>query len=287
MDIKKLILDVFAGLETNKFSVLGKEEPMWQAPIVGVAAGDDAYFTFLKDHIGKFYWLPKEAFVLKYREAADNVGAGDLRVVSVVFPQATATIRQQKLAKVFPCDNWVVSRGEWEALMRKFCGKVAERLKQEGIRCAAIDLQPEFCRMTSEKQGIASVWSHRHTAFAAGLGTFGLSDGLITEKGKAVRLTSFIVEAPLAVTPRPYAGHHDWCLFYQNGSCGACIRRCPVHAISENGHNKNTCSSYEDAAVAQYWPSHIERGNYIFGCGLCQAAVPCESRRPGVKTPDL
>jgi hypothetical protein len=33
----------------------------------------------------------------------------------------------------------------------------------------------------------ASSWSERHAAHAAGLGTFGLCDGLITAKGKAMQ----------------------------------------------------------------------------------------------------
>lgn len=44
-------------------------------------------------------------------------------------------------------------------------------------------------------QGVSytSNWSERHVAFVCGLGTFGLSKGLITEKGIAGRLGSLIV----------------------------------------------------------------------------------------------
>lgn len=277
LNINTLVQSVFSNLELNNFHTLDRDNlPIWQPPLVGVAAGDDPYYDFLKEHIGDFHWDPSEVFALKY----DNTPASDLRVVSVAFPQTEETLKLQRNETVFPCDNWVVSRGEWEPLIKEFCSKLEFHLERKQIRCAFIDLQPQFHREESKNLGIASVWSHRHSAYAAGLGTFGLSDGFITEKGKAVRLTSFIVEASLPITKRRYLGHHDWCLYYQNGSCGACIQRCPVHAISAQGHNKNACNDYEDTAIAQYWPSHIQQGNYIFGCGLCQAGVPCQNKRP-------
>jgi len=278
MEIKQIIYDVFDSLEKNNFATLGRpEDPMWERPVIGVASGSDPYYDFLKDHIGPFHWSPQEVFGLKYKNVPN---AEKLRVVSMVFPQTENTKEHQRKATVFPSDNWVVSRGEWEPLMQEFSRKLVKRLEDEGLRCVSIDLQKEFKRMHSENLGIASKWSHRHSAFAAGLGTFSLSDGFISEKGKAIRISSLIIEADLMITPRGDRGPYDWCLYYQDGSCGKCIKRCPVEAISEKGHEKYTCAAYEDEAVAKYWPSHIERGDYIFGCGLCQTDIPCESKKP-------
>ena len=47
---------------------------------------------------------------------------------------------------------------------------------------------------------MASTWSERHVAYVSGLGTFGLSGGLITAKGQAVRLGS-------VDSPGPYPVH--------------------------------------------------------------------------------
>lgn len=280
MQISDVIYEVFDGLTLNNFATLGKPDaPMWERPLMGVAAGDDPYYEFLKEHIGDFHWSPAEAFALKYGEE-NTPEAGSLRVLSIIFPQTEETKAMQEKARVFPCDNWVVSRGEWEPLMKEFCMKVEKALEQQGVRCAAIDLRKEFSRQKSESLGIASNWSHRHSAFAAGLGTFGLSDGFISERGKAIRITSFIVETELDVTPLGGRGHYDWCLYFKSGICGACIRRCPIRAISEKGHDKDACYAYEFEACEKYWPEHIERGDYIFGCGICQTKVPCMSKKP-------
>ena len=276
--IKTIIYDVFHSLESNNFAVLGKpDEPMWEEPIIGVASGSDTYFDFLKEHIGQFHWSPYEAFSKKYVQSSDKV---KLSVISLAFPQTEETKEMQKKARVFPCDNWLVSRGEWENVMREFSTKLEAALEEEGIRAASIDLISDFSKQISDNLGMASNWSHRHAAFAAGLGTFGLSDGFITEKGKAVRMTSIIVDADLEPTPRGDRGHYDWCLYFKSGICGACIRRCPIRAITEKGHDKNACSDYEERACEKYWPEHIERRDYVFGCGICQTKVPGQDKRP-------
>lgn len=276
--IENIIQDVFSDLESNNFAVLGNpDEPMWEKPLIGVVAGDDSYYDFLKDHIGSFHWTPAEAFAKKYGSAPD---ASALRVISLIFPQTEETKKQQSKQIKSPCDNWIVTRGEWETVMREFSTKLEQELEKQGIRSAGIDLIEEFTRQDSDNLGIASTWSHRHTAFAAGMGTFGLSDGFISERGMAVRLTSVIVEADLEITPRGDIGPYDWCLYYKSGICGACIRRCPIRAISEKGHDKDACLKYEDVIVEKYWPEHIDRGDYIIGCGLCQTKIPCMEKRP-------
>ena len=277
-DMLQLINDVYDSLERNNFKTIGKpENTMYERPMVGIAKGDDPYYDFLKEHIGAFHWSPEEVFRLKYPKP---VPKEMLRVVSMVFPQTMETKLAQSKEKNCPAKEWIVSRGEWEPLMREFSGKLTEKLERMGIRCVSIDLQPEFSTMRSENLGIASKWSHRHSAYLAGLGTFGLSEGLITEKGKAVRITSMIVEAPLVPTVRPYSEYNEWCLYYKDGSCGVCMKRCPVSAITAEGHDKDGCDAYEEYFASNYWPEDVNRGDYILGCGLCQAGTPCQNKRP-------
>lgn len=277
-ELTKIINETYDSLEKNNFSTLNMPgNKMWDRPLIGVAAGDDPYYEFLKEHIGAFHWNPKEVFQLKYN---DTVSDRDLRVVSMVFPQMEVTKESQSKEKNGPSREWIVSRGEWEPLMKEFSGKLVKRLDDAGIRSVSIDLQPEFSTASSEQLGIASKWSHRHSAYLAGLGTFGLSDGLITERGKAVRITSLVIEAPLEPSVRPYETYHEWCLFYRNGSCGVCIKRCPVNAITAEGHDKNACDAYEEVFAKKYWPEDVVRGDYILGCGLCQTGTPCQNRRP-------
>jgi epoxyqueuosine reductase QueG len=83
--------------------------------------------------------------------------------------------------------------------------------------------------------------SERHAAYASGLGIFGLCDGLITPKGKAMRARSVVARIQIPPTQRPYTDHHAYCLFLTKGICEECIPRCPVGALSEVGHDKVKC----------------------------------------------
>jgi epoxyqueuosine reductase QueG len=157
-------------------------------------------------------------------------------------------------------------------------------LQEAGFKAVAPSLSLSFKWVTSARYSIASTWSERHAAYASGLGTFGLCDGLITSKGKAMRCGSIVAHIGIPPTKRPYKDHHDYCLFFSKGTCGRCIERCPVGALTPDGHNKVKCRSYLFEDTKDYVVSHF--GFNGFGCGLCQTGVPCESKIPVAITTD-
>lgn len=61
---------------------------MFEKPLIGVVAGDDPYYDFLKEHIGEFHWSPAEVFALKYGQGTDP---SSLRVICMIFPQTEET----------------------------------------------------------------------------------------------------------------------------------------------------------------------------------------------------
>ena len=276
----ELILKEARESGLNSFYAMDRPgEPMWAEPLVGFASGGDELFRVWKKDIGGFYWSPAEAFRQKYND--DHIKDEDLTIISMVFPQTSATKADQSLAEGVPSLRWAITRGEWERYIQSICQVLEQKMENNGIRAVAIDLLPVLSRHTSEKFGIASSWSHRHTAYVAGLGTFGLSDGLITEKGKAVRFSSIIIDKKVDANQRPYKKYNEWCLFYAQGTCGKCIDRCPVGAISQNGHDKNRCSDYLDY-LKNNVPNEIrtEDRSHYYGCGLCQSRIPCQDGIP-------
>lgn len=83
----------------------------------------------------------------------------------------------------------------------------------------------------------------------------------------------------LPPTPRTSAGHMANCPFFTDGSCGACIKRCPAGAISAQGHDRLKCRE-ESHVTLKPW---LEKPGYIgryASCGKCQTRVPCEERIP-------
>jgi epoxyqueuosine reductase QueG len=178
----------------------------------------------------------------------------------------------------FPSERWARARIYGEEFNRKISLHVVETLQAAGYAAVAPMLSSFFEIKQSKDYGFASTWSERHAAYASGLGTFGLCDGLITPKGKAMRCGSVIAHIDIPPTSRPYHDHRAYCLFFTKGVCGKCIQRCPAGAITEAGHDKVTCEHYLLPTTADYVRSHFGFDGY--GCGLCQTGVPCESKIP-------
>jgi epoxyqueuosine reductase QueG len=175
----------------------------------------------------------------------------------------------------WPALEWLHARVEGQAFQDEICGFGVGLFRQEGIEALAPMEDPRFSRISpitrneQEQDYYTSNWSERHAAYICGLGTFGLSKGLITRKGVAGRYVSIITAAEFEGDTRPYTGIYEYCTF-----CGACVRNCPGGAISQKtGKSHPLCSAFVESTRVQHAPR--------FGCGKCQVRVPCEAGIPG------
>ena len=84
--------------------------------------------------------------------------------------------------------------------MRK---QLVELLVEAGYEAVALIDSPFWTQKMSERYGLSSTSSERHAAFASGLGTFGLCDGLITPVGKAMRCGSVVAHIQIPPSQRP------------------------------------------------------------------------------------
>ncbi|MFB0561105.1 MAG: epoxyqueuosine reductase [Candidatus Lokiarchaeia archaeon] len=252
--------------------------PIFGEPLVGFVAGNDPIFLQLKEVIGDFHLTPYEVMAKIAEERGIPVPSEDeIGVISYILPISKKTRKENASMKDRPSERWSHTRLFGEEFNQKLQEHLVSLLEEKGYFAVAPEREMGLFRMlVDEKAGWASTWSQRHVAFAANLGTFGLSDGLITEKGKAHRAGSVIVNQPLDSPQRTTDIHRD-CLFFQSGECKMCISRCPVGAITEEGHDKNRCSDF----VLKQIP--IIKEKYvidIYACGLCQTGVSCEERAP-------
>jgi epoxyqueuosine reductase QueG len=201
----------------------------------------------------------------------------ELGVISFVLPISSRTRDQNAGARDRPSERWAHTRLFGEQFNRKLQAHVVSLLEERGHLAVAPEQEPELFRIfVDERVGWTSVWSQRHVAFGAGLGSFGLSDGLITAAGKAHRLGSVVVNRRLESSSRPEDIHGD-CLWYQGLSCRSCAKRCPAGAITEDGHDKARCMRFVFEQIAFIKERY---GIEIYACGLCQAGVPCEGGIP-------
>lgn len=251
-------------------------EKAWDEPLVAFSNGADPLYQFYKKDIGEFYLTPLEIFTHTFPSVKTT--SSQLTVISWILPQTEATKSEQRRQTKLPSERWVRTRIYGEEVNNKLRRHVVSKLQAAGYMAVAPANSPLWRNERSAKYLFASTWSERHAAYAAGLGTFGLCDGLITPKGKAMRCGSVISKIKISASKRPYNDHHAYCLFYSKGICGKCIERCPVGAISKAGHDKKKCGDYLDS-TREYVIAHYGFDGY--GCGLCQVNVPCESGIPG------
>lgn len=175
---------------------------IFDAPLFGVADAQDPIFQeFLHpDVIGPDLMLP------------DQWLPGAQRVVAFFLPFTERVRRENRRDMSYPAAEWLHGRIEGQIAINAYLKKLCNLCQDEGCRAVAPTIDERF-RSSKPRDGghnYISNWSERHAAYAAGLGTFSMSRGLITTKGVAGRFGSLIIDMPLAVTPRPYTDRYEY-----------------------------------------------------------------------------
>ena len=274
--IENMITDFVAGSPQNRLGP-DKPEPAFDAPLVGFSSGADPLYDEYVAHIGAFYLTPLRIYQKAFPESP-AIASQALTVISWILPSTAATRGEQAAQTNRPSERWVRVRFHGEDFNVALRKHVVNSLGAQGIQAVAPMLGDFWSRSDQGAYAPCSNWSERHAAHASGLGTFGLCDGLITPRGKAMRTGSVVARISIPPTPRPYSDHHAYCLHYTHHTCGHCISRCPVNAIGPEGHDKKRCQAYTEGKMPAF--SKVTYGIDIPACGLCQVDVPCMARIP-------
>jgi epoxyqueuosine reductase len=249
---------------------------IFDEPLVQYADGDDPIFTEYKSIIHPSHLTPREAIARALNKSQKDLPT-HLSVISWILPITSKTRASNRQRRKTPSRSWSYTRWHGEKFNNALREHMVNFLTAKDFLAAAPLLQPYY-KITLRKEDVGhySNWSERHVAYVAGLGTFGLSDGFITERGIAHRCGSVITDLELPTTPRTASGTYTNCLFYANGTCRDCAKRCPAGAITEEGHDKVKCFEHFDNLQLLKEKYNVE----VTGCGLCQTNVSCEFTNP-------
>ena len=249
---------------------------IFDEPLVQFADGNDPIFTEYKTIIDPAHLTPREVVAKTFNKRVEAIPT-HLYIISWILPITSKTRESNRRRAVTPSRRWAYTRWHGENFNDAMREHVVKLLTEMGYLAVAPVLAPYFDKTLSNEEGGYSNWSERHVAYAAGLGTFSLSDGFITERGIAHRCGNVVTNLVLPASPRTAESPYSNCLFYVDGSCKACITRCPAGAITEEGHDKIKCREYMRSEISYL---RKEYDVDIIGCGLCQTEIPCESRNP-------
>jgi Uncharacterized Fe-S protein len=236
----------------------------WGEPLVGFADADHPYIINLKNTIAPTHQLPSDVLS----------SASIVIAYFVPFTRELAFTNQTDGDIASP--EWALAYEETNQMFCNMNEYLILQLQGTGYQAAVSQEASTF-----EQNRLISNWSHRHFARAAGLGTFGINNMLITKTGCCGRYGTIVTN--LDVEPDS-PSEEEYCIYKKNGHCGVCISRCPSGALTLDGYEREKCyqvlkknaslytefgSSYTDETGEQ--PNSA--GSEV--CGKCAANVPC------------
>jgi epoxyqueuosine reductase QueG len=226
----------------------------WGTPLVGFAAADDPLFAKLKEVVRPSHATPGELL------------AGARTVVVYFLPFSQEIPRSNRLEHN-ASPEWAVAYVETNHLIIDLNQHLSGVLKEQGHASKVLPPTHNF-----DTEQLMADWSHKHIAYVAGLGKFGLHHMLITEKGCCGRFGSLVTDAVIKPTPRPEG---EFCFGQHDGSCKICLKKCPVGALTEEGYDRHKC--YE--LLLENADIYASEG-LADVCGKCTSVVPCSFINP-------
>jgi epoxyqueuosine reductase QueG len=235
-------------------------ESNWREPIIGFASAQNPKFLELKEIISPSHALPTDFLE-------------DAKSVIVFFLPFQEKIIKSNTEGSESSREWDIATIETNNLIMDINKYLYKKIKEMGY--ASTIIPPTH----NNKETLTSNWSHRHVGYIAGIGTFGINNMLITEKGCCGRIGSIITNTPL--TPDEIKKQEN-CLYKHNASCKICVKKCIANAIDVgDGYpyvDKKKCYNQIYNGKVPKYP--IGSGA---SCGKCMCNVPCSIKNPTSK----
>jgi epoxyqueuosine reductase QueG len=251
--MKELIREEIAALVERRHGER-RTATRWLAPVVGFAAADDPLFERSKQAVSPTHALPTDLLA----------GA---RTVVVWFVPFEHSVASSNIPGSTASREWATAYVETNVLLAAIGARVSELLEAAGYAASAPAPTHQF-----DRTRLVSDWSHRHAAVAAGLGSFGHHNMLITRAGCCGRLGSLVTTLEIERDPRSSS---ESCLHRNGAGCLRCVGRCVNDALHADGFDRFRC--YQMCLRN----GEVHRGlGTTDVCGKCLAGVPCSFTDP-------
>lgn len=238
-------------------NILFYDNAIWKQPLVRFINAGDSHVLKIKEITHKDHLLPGEVL--------DNA-----KSVICFFLPFEETVVKSNIADFHSSQEWALAYIRTNTLIAKISARIEESLHTKGYKVGKIPATHNF-----DEDTLLSNWSHRHLAYLAGLGTFGVNNMLITDKGCCGRFGSIVTDFPVHDKPAIAA---EKCLNKIDGRCGICLKRCIGQAYSDEPFDRFKCYDI----CLENAEKHRAIG-YADVCGKCLVGLPCSSRDPSQK----
>lgn len=226
----------------------------WDEPLVAFADANDSLFLKLRAVVSETHSLPTSLLA-------------DAKTVVAYFVPFKKEVALSNVGGSDCSREWAVAYIETNKLIVDLNRSLSQDLESSGFKSVILPPTHNF-----NEEELISDWSHKHVAYVAGLGNFGLHHMLITEKGCCGRLGSLITNVNIKPTERP---NREFCLYKYNGSCKKCIENCMFEALKVDSFDRHRC--YEICLSNAESYSKLGLADV---CGKCVCVVPCSFGNP-------
>ena len=212
-------------------------------PVIGFADAASPVIRRLKTSVAEDHLMPEDVLP-------------EATIIISYFLPFTKAAGMSNHDGDFPSQQWADFYNTTNALIAEINEALVDTLQAEGIPAAVPAGGFDTDRLLSR-------WSQRHIAEAAGLGTFGLNNMLITKAGSMGRFGSVVTALD---EPADSPLTEELCTAKTGRKCTVCVKRCPTGALRTDGFDRNIC--YTICRKAEE-----ELGADV--CGKCAVSIPC------------
>ena len=131
---------------------------MWREPIIEIISAENEKFLELKQIVSVEHFLPYDILP----------GAKSIIVFFIPFEE---NIVKSNIKGTMASKEWVVAYIKTNDLIKVINDNIEELMKNNGCKTGKIPATHNFNEKT-----LISNWSHRHLAYIAGIGTFGINN---------------------------------------------------------------------------------------------------------------
>lgn len=248
--LRGIIQSVMNGWEKDH-----PDDRFWREPLVACASADDPIFDVLRESVFPDQAKPAELL------------AGARTVIVFFLPFRPEIGKENERSPFFASRSWALAYPATNSLIEEINLSLMKKIEEAGHRATVTPATHNF-----DPVKLISRWSHKHLAYVAGLGTFGIHQQIITSAGCCGRLGSLVTTMPLPVSERP---GREFCLEKAGQECGVCADRCAYQALTLGSFDRQAC--YRQCLRTD---EHYSDLPLVDVCGKCCCEVPCSYTIP-------
>jgi epoxyqueuosine reductase QueG len=229
---------------------------LWKKPIIEIISAKNTKLRILKQAVSVEHLMPYDIL-------------SDAKSIISFFIPFQENIVKSNIKGTMASDEWAIAYIKTNDLIKTINNNIESLMEKNGYKTGKIPATHNF-----DMEKLISNWSHRHIAYIAGIGTFGVNNMLITENGCCGRFGSIIINYELDEYKK-IKKTKEKCLNKLNGSCGICQKKCVANAYDNNNYDRHRC--YKQCLKNAEYHKNI---GYVDICGKCLVGLPCSIKEP-------